>query len=57
MAEVVNPAIVDLEGQKNAAGAQHAEDFGECAVLQLVGPQMVKDENGNGRREGLAGEG
>lgn len=57
MAEVVNPAIVDLESEESAARAKHAEDFGEGEVLHFAGLEMVKDKNGNGGREGSPGEG
>lgn len=56
MTEVVNPAVVDLESEEGAAWAKHAEDFSEGEVLQLARFEMVEDENGDGRRESLAGE-
>ena len=56
MAYTVNPTVVDLEGEERAAGAKHAEDFGEGEVLHFTGLEMVKDENGNGGREGLTSE-
>src|SRR5215467_2269054 len=56
MADMVNPTVVDLEGEERAAGAKHAEDFGEGEVLHFTGLEMMKDENGNGGREGLTGE-
>jgi hypothetical protein len=56
MADVVNPAIVDLESEESAARAKHAEGFGKGEVLQLARLEMVEDENRNGGREGLAGE-
>ena len=57
VADVVNPTIVDFEGQENAAGAKHAQDFSKGQVLQLAGLQMMKNENGNSRRESFISEG
>ena len=48
MADMVNPAIVDFEGEENAAGAKDAENFGEGQVLQFAGSQVMKNENGDG---------
>jgi hypothetical protein len=57
VAEVVNPAIVDLESKETATGAKDAEDFGEGEILHFARLEMVEDKNGNGGRESLAGEG
>jgi hypothetical protein len=56
MAEVMDPAVVDLKSEECAAGAQHAENFAEGEVLQFAGLEMVEDENGNGRRESFTRE-
>ena len=53
----MNPAIVDLESEESAAWAKDAEHFGESEVLQIAGFEVVKDKNGDGRREGFTGEG
>src|SRR4029077_21001749 len=56
VAEVLNPAIVDLESEERAARAKHAEDFAEGEILNFEGLEVVEDEDGNGGREGLIGE-
>jgi len=37
VADTLEPAILNFQGEENAAGTEYAEDFGEGAVLQLAG--------------------
>src|SRR5208283_4188907 len=57
VAEAMHPTVVDLVGQKDAAGTQHAVNFRKHAVLQFTRAEMVQDENGDRGRKSLGGEG
>jgi hypothetical protein len=51
MAKPVQPAILDFEGEKNAAGLQYAKDFGKGALLRFLRAKMVQNEDSDGRRK------
>ena len=36
MADALEPAVLNFQGEENAAGTEYAEDFGEGAVLELA---------------------
>jgi|SRR5271165_5569912 len=57
VAGAMEPGVVDLEGEEDAAGTEYAKSFGEHAVLEFAGLQMMQDEDANGGAEGLVGEG
>jgi hypothetical protein len=44
VAEVLNPAIIDLESEERTARAKHAEDFGEGEILHFAGLEVVVDD-------------
>jgi hypothetical protein len=57
MNHAIEPAVWNFAGQEDAAGAQDAMDFGEGAILQGGGFEMVQDKNGDGAGERAIREG
>lgn len=57
MKYAIEPAVWNFAGEEDAAGAQDAVDFGEGAILECGGFEMVQDENGDGAGEGAIREG
>ena len=57
MNNAIQPGVVDFRGKENSAGTQNAKRFGEHAVLQFAGLEMVQHENADGGAERLIGKG
>lgn len=53
----VNPAIVDLEGEKVAARPQYAQNFRKHLVLQIPGFQVVQHKDCDCSRKSLRSKG
>jgi hypothetical protein len=52
----MKPTVVNFASDENAAGAKDTKGFGEHLILELCGFQVVQDEDGESRREGLGRE-
>jgi hypothetical protein len=51
MNDAIEPAVWNFAGEEDAARAEDAMDFGEGAVLERGGFEVMQNENGDGAGE------
>lgn len=51
VSHAMQPTILNFKGKKNTARPEYTKNFREGAILQFAGMQVVKHQDGDGRRK------